>query len=471
MLVSLTLVALLQSAEVPATTALQGRLVNAAGQGVSDGGYTLTIRLYAEATGPQLWKQVVVGVPVAEGVFSLRLGEGADTPLAASTFETARWVGVTVEAEPELPRVPFSTEPSAFVAARAGHADTAGLAAGLACTACIQTGHLAAGAVGAAQLANGAVGAAQLANGAVGAAQLANEAVSTQHLGPDVWTALGGKLPLTGGTVTGDLTVGGTFTLGGDANFASRPIRGFRYEVASAPPVTCDAAHIGYAYYDPTRITVWVCTGTTFRSLALASLGETEQTAAVSCRAIVEAGDGGANGLYWIDLDGPGAIQPTKLLCDMTGGGWTRLASYTFEAGTEGWSSQTTTCGGLGTIMGGYGVIAGGTITRTLDLGVAEHSQLRVDLDYISIDSSDGEQGYVRLDGTTVWTQQLNNCPGGVTTQHCGNSPPCHGDTVYKVSASGAHSGPTVVIGVGSTLDQTPNDEAFGFDNLMVWFR
>ena len=43
----------------------------------------------------------------------------------------------------------------------------------------------------------------------------------------------------------------------------------------------------------------------------------------VSCRAIIDAGAGSANGLYMIDPDGAGGGAPMQVYCDMTGGGWT----------------------------------------------------------------------------------------------------------------------------------------------------
>jgi hypothetical protein len=89
----------------------------------------------------------------------------------------------------------------------------------------------------------------------------------------------------------------------------------------------------------------------------------------------------------------------------------------------------------------------------------------------VSLDSSDGEQGYVLVDGAKVWTQTLNNCGNSVSNNYCGNPPPCHGDTLYKPTATVAHTAKTLVFGAGSTLDQPPSDESFGIDNVIVWIK
>lgn len=143
-----------------------------------------------------------------------------------------------------------------------------------------------------------------------------------------------------------------------------------------------------------------------------------------------------------------------------------------FTAGGAGWTmSTTTTCGTLGTILGGYNVTSGTSFSKTVAFGNAAHTEVKVSLTYVSLDSSDGESGYVRLEGSQVWTQALRNCTDNVATQYCGTAPPCHGDTIYKVSFTVPHTANSLTVLAGSTLDQAPSDESFGIDDVVVWIR
>lgn len=448
---SLAALSALALSAIPHDVAVQGLLTTTGGQPATDGTYTLQVGVYADAQGgAPVWKEVLVAVPVSDGRFAVRLGAAGDPTLPASVFAQPRWVGVAVEGEPELPRTALSAVPYAYSAELAL---SASVAADLACSACVGSGELAPGAITTEAIALGAV--------------------TGDRLAPAVWDGLANTyFPRTGGTLNGPLTVAGALTLGQSQDFASRPISGFRFENAGAEPVTCDLAHAGYAYFDPAQVAVFVCTGKAWRRLALTLPGETAAAAASSCLAILEADAADGDREYWIDVDGPGGVAPVKRYCDMTGGGWTQMLLNDFSVSGAGWTmTTTTTCGTLGTILGGYNVTAGTSFSTTVALGTVAHTQVKVTLDYVAIDSSDGETGYVKLDGSQLWTQALRNCPDGVTTQYCGNAPPCHGDTLYKVSITTPHTAGSLTVLAGSTLDQAPNDESFGIDNVVVWMR
>jgi hypothetical protein len=186
---------------------------------------------------------------------------------------------LSIDGEPELPRVPVGTVPYAFAATQAdeaGHAAVASAldkpldgsqlvpasvdasavkftyagssdkggaalsALNLQCTGCIDGSQIGAGAVAEAHLAAGSVTATKIAKGAVtaealaepyagalvagGAAKSASDlactaCVSLAELGPDVTL---GFLSTSGGTLTGDLTVTGKLGVGGDATITGK---------------------------------------------------------------------------------------------------------------------------------------------------------------------------------------------------------------------------------------------------------
>ena len=77
--------------------------------------------------------------------------------------------------------------------------------------------------------------------------------------------------------------------------------------------------------------------------------GQTPESAAASCKALLDDTPGLADGLYWIDVDGDGGHQPVRVWCDMTteGGGWIVLhddiygqarRAHRDPSGDQGWA-------------------------------------------------------------------------------------------------------------------------------------
>lgn len=127
-------------ADVPATVAFQLTLLTSSGAPVA-GTYAVAVRLYATQTATSaLWTETLPSVTVAAGLMDAVLGAG--TPLPADLFAThaALWVGVSVDGEPELPRRPITAVPYALHAATA---QTAVTASGLQCSGCLATTALA----------------------------------------------------------------------------------------------------------------------------------------------------------------------------------------------------------------------------------------------------------------------------------------------------------------------------------------
>ncbi|MEZ5063499.1 MAG: hypothetical protein R3B81_02140 [bacterium] len=75
---------------------------------------------------PVIWSETHAAVDVDEGLFRVELG--SITPFPAGLFNGDRWLGISVEGEPELPRVQFLSAPFALQAGDADHAATADFA-------------------------------------------------------------------------------------------------------------------------------------------------------------------------------------------------------------------------------------------------------------------------------------------------------------------------------------------------------
>ena len=200
-------------------------------------------------------------------------------------------------------------------------------------------------------------------------------------------------------------------------------------------------------------------------------LGMDEMCAADSCLDILQAHPTLGDDEYYIDFSG--SVELAE--CDMGsfGGGWTQVFIDDMSPPDGGWSLQTTTtCGIWGQILGGYGVIAGGSFENNVSTRGVPHSEVWVEMEYISLDSWDGELAYVNLNGQRVWGIGNNNHTS-IFGEVCGWNRGYYGsyDSRYYVSSilSGAQS--TVNLRVGSQLNQSPYDESFGLDDVYVWVR
>lgn len=188
-----------------------------------------------------------------------------------------------------------------------------------------------------------------------------------------------------------------------------------------------------------------------------------------------------ANGNAEIDPDGSGAGAPYTVYCDHDhGGGWMRVGYDTFEAATTGWSPNNTrtTCGGFGFDLGGYNTLGGNsTASKTYQWTAFTHTQARVDIDYIKLDSWDGETASLVLAGSTVWSEQF-----------CQPRPELRRERRRVRRRGGVRRG----VGRGSQdervahhqphhleprgrregdVDQATNDESFGVDNVYVFIK
>lgn len=166
----------------------------------------------------------------------------------------------------------------------------------------------------------------------------------------------------------------------------------------------------------------------------------------------------------------------------------TVLYSEDFESGAEGWSnSQTETDPDLGGTLGRFGSADGTVATeRTFDLG-SDADQINVDFDALLLDSWNGEdfiitvngtevrvpftegdtvdpapQTFVGLDGAT-YSFTFSNDQTGELGFSAGTL-----DTVMGVSLTITNPPTSLTIGFGSDLNSTIDNESFGIDNFTV---
>ncbi len=203
-----------------------------------------------------------------------------------------------------------------------------------------------------------------------------------------------------------------------------------------------------------------------------AKKGTVAAAPAATCVEILGLDPTSGDGNYWLDVDGPGGQPAAQYYCDMKGGGWVLLIFDTFDTGSAaGWSAGSVQgCGSYGPILGGANQFGKGALTSK-KVAAPAHSQVKLALAYVRIDSWDGESGVVQVDGNNVWTKKGTGAwhPLFHDGDVCGDN--AYTDDEWGVAFSGPHSGATVTVTVTSTLDQDAGDESFGVDNVALWVK
>lgn len=95
--------------------------------GPVSGIFTITFKIYADSTSMEaLWQEPHVNVPIENGLLYAILGAG--TPIPVSLFDGERWMGITIDDDPEIsPRMRITATPWSM---RASVADSAAVAGG-----------------------------------------------------------------------------------------------------------------------------------------------------------------------------------------------------------------------------------------------------------------------------------------------------------------------------------------------------
>jgi len=135
---------------------------------------------------------------------------------------------------------------------------------------------------------------------------------------------------------------------------------------------------------------------------------------------------------------------------------WSLFSIEDFEEEVEisGWSDTTTTeCAGR-KLLGGHCVGEGRKeVTKTFT-NLPEHTQIRVNAQYMFIDSWDGESGFLKVEDNLVWTESYNHKSGeeshGINI--CGNETP-EKKFNRPVDVTIPHTGSSLTLTFGATTD------------------
>jgi len=145
---------------------------------------------------------------------------------------------------------------------------------------------------------------------------------------------------------------------------------------------------------------------------------------------------------------------------------WAMVHHEDFEEEVKGWSSNAvSSCDGVDHHLGGHCNEVDGEIKKTFN-GLGQHTYLRIQARYHFLDSWEGETAFAKIGGKVVWTD-TNDIRGIDGPNHCGGS---HPDLKLSVpiDVTIRHTGESVDVSFGSTLDEHPCNESFGIDDVII---
>jgi len=145
---------------------------------------------------------------------------------------------------------------------------------------------------------------------------------------------------------------------------------------------------------------------------------------------------------------------------------WAMIHHDDFEEEAKGWSThEVSTCDGVDHHLGGHCKEVGGEVTKTFK-GLSEHTHIRIQARYHFLDSWEGETAYAKIENRVVWTD-TNDMRGLDFPSFCGGEHP-DGKFSVPIDVTMRHSGESITVSFGSTLDEHPCNESFGIDDVTV---
>ena len=139
----------------------------------------------------------------------------------------------------------------------------------------------------------------------------------------------------------------------------------------------------------------------------------------------------------------------------------------------EGWTTvptgaPTSSCNGQ-TIIGGHNLFSKTSYAQKTYTGLPVHNTVIIQFDAYFLDSWDGGEYYrLVVDGTTMYEKLHRQGQDGGTTDVCGWSAADWITTVYIGPFS--HTSATIELYFTSNINESPNNEAWGFKNIQITF-
>ncbi|CAD8083149.1 unnamed protein product [Paramecium primaurelia] len=123
------------------------------------------------------------------------------------------------------------------------------------------------------------------------------------------------------------------------------------------------------------------------------------------------------------------------------------------------------TCGSS-SIIGGYNLFSNG-VAATLFIDLQPHYKMKISFSLFIIDTWDNEYFYLYADQDLVFTQKYSNING--QGEICGQPGSNRKDQIHQIEIEFDHTGLTSFIQLTSNLNDSADDESWGFRNFRIY--
>jgi hypothetical protein len=147
---------------------------------------------------------------------------------------------------------------------------------------------------------------------------------------------------------------------------------------------------------------------------------------------------------------------------------WTHMNSEGFESSSE---NALTHCGDHNLFLGGHCSSHGSGESSRIFKSLPAHTMVRITARFHFIDSWDGESAYAKVNGEVVWLDaHSSSAPttGGISL--CGGSA-ADSKMGTLIDVAVPHTGDSLTLAFGSTLDQNSCEESWGVDDIEIFVR
>ena len=149
---------------------------------------------------------------------------------------------------------------------------------------------------------------------------------------------------------------------------------------------------------------------------------------------------------------------------------WRVVDESSFPGAEHRWetappNTSMTTCGSYGPFLGGFGEAGRGAYAQLTITSLPPHEAVRVQLRFLKIDSWDGERASVTVDGVPLWSRAFRGQDGAGS--ECGLRGAYH-EQLVAVDETVPHASPTAVIRVSTTLNESPENEAWAINDVSI---
>ena len=135
---------------------------------------------------------------------------------------------------------------------------------------------------------------------------------------------------------------------------------------------------------------------------------------------------------------------------------WTFMAIEQWP-GATGWTSNValgeTTCGDLGSMVGGYQILGAGDYVEKTFGGLEAHNGLRIEGTFFKIDGWNGKKGQLYIDGSLVWESSVYHGQPGISDCCCGVIGYQNGDLKTSLDITVAHATDSATLRFTTNLD------------------